>query len=375
MVEHASGSSRTPWVIAGVLGCLVLCMAFAVLAGGAYMYFNVKTPPTPFVLVIPTQVQLTLATTAPGNIPTLPPASPSPFFIPTQAITQPTVPSVPTSSAPRPTATSAPRPIAAPAGKIAFSRCEDICDLNEKKSIWLMNADGTNARKIVDIASDPALSPDGTRIAYYHLTDGIFVANIDGSNARKFVGDTKARGPAWSHDGKWIAFAGLDAVPSSVPANETPQRRPLVLGGGSMPTWSPDDSQLVLQACRDQCGLFKAGFSGDPVPSPMIIIGDDGSVPSFSPDGKRILYQKEADGERQLFIINVDGTGKKQLTVGPTMHVSANWSLDGNFIFYRSPEGGTWAIWRMNADGTNRVKVLDSVPPVDWAFERLSVSK
>jgi hypothetical protein len=375
MTSQVSGPSRTPWVIAGVLGCLFLCVALVLIGGGAFYYFSLQAVPTPFVLIIPTQVPSVLGPTAPAPAPTLSTSPFTPFFIPTLSTTQPTLPAVPPLSTSRPAVTPSPRPAAAPTGKIAFSKCEDICDLNEKKSIWLMNADGSNAHKIIDIASDPAISPDGTLIAYYHLTDGIFVANIDGSNSRKFVGDTKARGPAWSRDGKWIAFAGIDAVPANVIVGETPQRRPLVLGGGSTPTWSPDNTQIVLQACRDQCGLFKAGFSGDPVPSPMLIIGDDGSVPSFSPDGKRLVYQKEIDGERQLFTINVDGTGKKQLTLGPGMHVSPNWSLDGNFIFYRSPEGGTWAIWRMNADGTNRVKLLDNMPPVDWAFERIAVSK
>jgi TolB protein len=98
-------------------------------------------------------------------------------------------------------------------------------------------------------------------------------------------------------------------------------------------------------------------------------------LPVWSPDGKTILYQKEVGGEHQLFVINPDGTNKKPLTSGPGMHVAANWSRDGNFIFYRSTEGGAWAIWRMNADGSNRTKLLDGVPPVDWAFEKLAVSR
>jgi hypothetical protein len=96
---------------------------------------------------------------------------------------------------------------------------------------------------------------------------------------------------------------------------------------------------------------------------------------SWSPNGRQIVYQKDVNGQKQLFLVNADGTGGKQLTSGANLHVDATWSLDGNFIFYRSPEGGAWAIWRMNADGSNRVKLIDGVPPVDWAFEKLAVSR
>jgi TolB protein len=267
----------------------------------------------------------------------------------------------------RATATSTPP--RAPTGKIAFSKSEG--DRPEDKYLWIMNADGTGARMIFERASDPAFSADGTKIAYYHWTDGMWLANVDGSNARKWVGDSKARSPAWSHDGRWLAFTTIDVVPSSVLPNETPVRRGVVVG--AMPEWSPDDTQIVFQTCRENtCGIYKANAQTG---ATMLVVGDDGALPVWSPDGRTILYQKEVDGKYQLFVINPDGTGKKQLTTGPAPHVAANWSRDGNFIFYRSPDGGAWAIWRMNVDGSNRVKLIDGMPPVDWAFEKLGVSR
>ena len=365
--EPTPGPNRVPMLIAGVVGCLVMCICVAVLGAGAYFFFGVATTPTPFAFVAPT---LPVPPTLPPVVaPTLPALPPTPAQSPTFIGAVPTSPSAPTIPAVRVTATpTLPR---APTGKIAFSKCEDICDINEKKNIWMMNADGSGARMILDRASDPAISPDGTKIAFYHYADGMFLANVDGSNAHKYIGDTKARSPVWSHDGRWIAFAGVDVVPSTVLASETPERRRVAVG--AMPDWSPDDTQIVFQTCRENtCGIYKANAQTG---ATVLVIGDDGALPVWSPDGKTILYQKEDGGERQLFIINSDGTGKKQLTVGPAPHVDANWARDGNFIFYRSPDGGAWAIWRMNVDGSNRVKLIDGVPPVDWAFEKLGVSR
>ncbi len=80
---------------------------------------------------------------------------------------------------------SHPSPTSAPTvgrwmGKVAFSVCADTCDLDEKKSIWVMNADGTGLRKLVDRASEPSFSPDGKQVAYYHYSDGVYVLNTDG---------------------------------------------------------------------------------------------------------------------------------------------------------------------------------------------------
>jgi len=356
---------RAPWIIAGVLGCLVMCGCVVVLGGSVYWIFGASAMPTPFARVIPPQP--VVPTVPPIVVPTLPPLPPTSAPSPTTIGIQPTLPPAPTLPTLR--VTPSPSPVRAPTGKIAFSKAEG--DRPEDKYLWLMNADGSGARMIFERASDPAFSPDGTKIAFYHWTDGLYLANVDGSSARKYIGDTKARSPAWSHDGRWIAFTPGDVVPSNVLAGETPVRRGVVVG--ATPDWSPDDTQIAFQTCRENiCGIYKANaITGDT----MRVIGDDGSLPVWSPDGKTILYQKEVGGEHQLFVINPDGTNKKPLTSGPGMHVAANWSRDGNFIFYRSTEGGAWAIWRMNADGSNRTKLLDGVPPVDWAFEKLAVSR
>lgn len=360
--SSAPAPNRLPWIIAGMAGCLLLCMLIVIVGAGAYFVFSASPTPTRLALPMPTLPP------APTLIPTRAPlASPTRAPSPTPLDPSPTASPSPTLPTLRATVTTAPPRV--PIGKIAFSKAEG--DRPEDKYLWVMNADGSGARMIFARASDPSFSPDGTRIVFYHWTDGMYIANADGSGARKYIGDTKARSPAWSRDGRWIAFTSLDVVPANVLAGETPVRRFVVRGG--MPDWSPDDTQIAFQTCREnRCGIYRANAQTG---ATTLVVDDDGSLPAWSPDGKRILYQKEVDGQRQLFVIAPDGTGKKQLTFGPAMHVAANWSLDGNFIFYRSPEGGAWAIWRMNADGSNRVKLIDNMPPVDWAFEKLAVSR
>ncbi len=367
--------NRTPWIIAGVLGCLVVCLLVAVVGGGAYFVLGQPKPTTPIVqLVTPTPLAVA-PTVAPVSAPTQPPIVAQPTQAPAVGQAQSTATAQPTlpPAAPTQAATSAPPKPAAPTGRLAFTIRKG--DRPEDNFIWIMNADGSGAKQILERASEPAFSPDGTKIAYYHWTDGLFVANVDGTNPKKILGESNAGYLSWSHDGRWIAFSvrpgSSGNIATDAIAPDGTARRPVVIGWS--PSWSPDDTQLVFQTCRgSQCGIYKApSAGGDAVP----VVTDDGGLPSWSPDGKRIVYQKDVDGQKQLFLINPDGSGKKQLTSGAVLHVDANWSPDGNFIFYRSPEGGQWGIWRMNADGSNPVKIANDMPPGDWPYDRIAVIK
>lgn len=393
----AKKSNRTLWIIAGVLGLLVVCLLAAVVtATGYYMLGWGGTPVAKSVATqSPTRVPFGVSSTnTVVPFPTQTPVSATQVAVLPTLVATPTAAATvaPTTSATtvRPPATKAPVPPSSqgtrsgtgPTGKIVFSRCEDICDLDDKKTVWVMNADGSGAKKILTRASEPSLSPDGKQVAYYHWSDGIFVANIDGTDPKKVVGDTNVGFIDWSHDGRWIAFSAqpggkgnivIDAVPPDGSAlKDASARRNLTVG--ESPSWSPDDTQLAFHTCRgSMCGIFKS--ASQPGSEAIPVIGDDGGLPSWSPDGKRLVYQKEVDGYKQLFVINADGSGKRQLTSGAAMRVSAVWSADGSFIFYRSTEGGPWGIWRMNADGTNPIKIMDNVPPVSWAYERLGFGK
>lgn len=271
------------------------------------------------------------------------------------------------------------QPVIASGGKMRIAFSVDRGTNEAGKSVWLANGDGSEPKQLLTQASSPAFSPDGSLIAYYHWNDGIYIANADGTNPRKILGESNAKYLAWSHDGKWIAFSSQPSQQDNAPVNidaikpDGSGRRTIVIGG-RQPAWSPDDSQIAFTSCRgSDCGIFKASSAGGD--SGKLVIGELASNPAWSPSGDKILYQADADNVKQLFVVNADGTGKKQLTSGLVPHVGAQWSPDGTAIFYRSPEGGTWGIWKMNADGSNPVKLANDVQPVDWAYERLALGK
>lgn len=329
----AQSNKQLPLVLAGV-GCLVLMLCL-VLAGGAGWFFTMGPG----------------ANTANSVMPA--PNQPSSSAAPANANTGKTN------------------------YKIAYS--VQIGDSPEGKSVWIINSDGSGAKQLLTQASSPTFSPDGKLIAYYHWTDGIYLANADGTNPRKIVGETNAKFLAWSPDGKWIAFSSNPSGKENVNWNidavqiDGSQRRTIIIGG-STPSWSNDASRIAFGSCRGaDCGLLVANSLGGD--AGKLIAGEFGAAPAWSPDGTKIVYQAETDQVKHLFIINPDGTGKKQLTSGTAHQVGAQWSPDGTTIFYRSSEGGNWGIWKMNANGTNPIKLVGDATPPDWAFERVAVGR
>jgi len=75
--------------------------------------------------------------------------------------------------------------------------------------------------------------------------------------------------------------------------------------------------------------------------------------PSFSPDGKRMVYLVVVAGKEQLFTANVDGSDPVQVTHDAIDHEDPAWSLDGRRIAYVALSGDSSRIWAMDVDGTH----------------------
>ncbi|WP_408898507.1 putative Ig domain-containing protein [Nocardioides sp. R1-1] len=91
--------------------------------------------------------------------------------------------------------------------------------------------------------------------------------------------------------------------------------------------------------------------------------------PTWSPDGTRIAFASERDGDSEIYVMNADGTGQTRLTDTPSVDYYPSWSPDGTKIAFASGRD-FWAsndIYVMNADGTGQTRLttnssLDDMP-------------
>ncbi len=90
------------------------------------------------------------------------------------------------------------------------------------------------------------------------------------------------------------------------------------------------------------------------------------AAPSWSPDGRRIVFQSDRDGDVEIYVMNADGTGAKKLTDNSARDAAPSWSPDGRRIVFQSDRDGGWEIYVMNADGTGAKKLTDNSAE-DWS--------
>jgi len=82
-----------------------------------------------------------------------------------------------------------------------------------------------------------------------------------------------------------------------------------------------------------------------------------------SPDGTKVLYSvsyysiPENKGNSEIFVMNADGTDKKQITRTATREAAAKWMKDGVHIAFLSSESGSMQLWIMKSDGTDRKQI------------------
>lgn len=358
-------SARPAWlplaIGGGALIALLVCLALAaIVLNQTNSVFAQRGTPTNSARA-PTQ-ELPAATLAPTDEP----VTPTPTFpAPTATAARTATPGA-SSSAALPPAPNAPR------GKIAYSVATG--EAAELHAIWVANADGSNPHKVIDLGLWPSISPDGKQIAYYRMKDeGIYIANIDGGNPHRVVpGETCC--VQWARDGKRLVyFAGKLKFGGALFVVNVDGTNNTKLVDGFNPAWSPDGAKLVYAGCEtnsNTCGLYIFDFAAK---TATMLTRDAGGNPQWSPQGNKIVYQ--AGNPPNIFVVNSDGSGVKQLTASAGNEGQPTWSSDGNSIFWRSDQNGKgWAIFAMRADGSDKKLLIDNVPPDGdrWGRESLS---
>ena len=81
--------------------------------------------------------------------------------------------------------------------------------------------------------------------------------------------------------------------------------------------------------------------------------------PAWSPDGGRVAFQSNRDGNFEIYVISADGTGENRLTFNPTRDSYPSWTADGRILF-ESDRDGNSEIYVMNADGTGQQNLTEN---------------
>ncbi len=274
---------------------------------------------------------------------------------------------------------------------------------------------GTPRQLLTGIEGAVSFSPDEERIAFVRGETKLVIANIDGSNELVIHDGNAATewissdGPGWSPDGRVIVFGkgssvgGISMQLMEINADGgTP--RPITDGNWKgeifRSVWLKDGSALIVTASE----TFSSGSHVWLVPYPngpvrkitndlngygtfsLAVTGDGGTIvtvqeerrqqiwtaapgdddsrakqitndrfdgdPAWLPDG-RIVFVRNMSGQLDLWIINADGSGQRQITKDAAFDYEPTVTPNGKYIVWTSDRSGLPHIWRMNIDGSD----------------------
>ena len=231
----------------------------------------------------------------------------------------------------------------------------------------------------------PSFASDGTLLATSKNVDSSVVTmNADGTDRKTVFQAVQgaAFAPSWSPDGQRIAFGyggflqgrktnGAKIMVVNRDGSGLAELTPDVPNAG-FPSWSADGKEIVYRSfAMNARGLNILNLETHVTRS--LTDGVD-NLPYWSPDGKRILFTRSEGGNFDIYTVKPDGTDVRRLTDFPANDAHAVWTQDGKHILWNSGEYGFkdeaalydnsfqpyGAIWIMNEDGTGKHQLTDS---------------
>lgn len=128
--------------------------------------------------------------------------------------------------------------------------------------------------------------------------------------------------------------------------------------GDAEPFWSPDGKQIAFvsgDARRNYQYRIDAIASSGSGRRTLVQEGSYNGAPSYSPDGSKLLFHSNRDGNFEVYVANSDGSAQTNLSNHPANDAPAVWFPGGNRILFASDRGdGNFRLYVMEADGSGQ---------------------
>jgi len=216
----------------------------------------------------------------------------------------------------------------------------------------------------------PALSPDGTRIAYVAAQNRDMYVNLHILDLRSrerrqmtfFTGDVS--NPAWSPDGNMLLF-DLDSGDDSglfVIDAEGGEARRLTRGSHRDPAWSPDGRRIIYVHQEEGINLWIMNADGGGAQPLLQWDGFRYFSPAWSPDGDKVaLVSNRESADLELYLVDLETRQLTRLTYGAYMDFNPVWTPDGSGIMFESWRDGGPGLYLMNLESWDIFRIR---PPI-----------
>lgn len=246
-------------------------------------------------------------------------------------------------------------------------------------NVWAMGLESLSAVQLTGRPGErcnemPRWSPDGYHVAFTSSREPIersweaYVVDADGGDPRNVsddagLGDGGADWPhTWLPDGRLIFHHQKTGPPQTFVVNADGTGRAAFLEGqaGYAPFFSPDGSMVAFMSeWEGNPEIYVMNADGTGIRNLTNDPGEDtfwhGSranlfVDPWSPDGTLLAFTSDRSGNREIYVIQVEGSGLHNMTNDPAEDRFSGWSPNGEWIAFESDRDGPWHIFAVNLE-------------------------
>lgn len=216
----------------------------------------------------------------------------------------------------------------------------------------------------------PSYCPATNRLAFTYQTPNgtgwsttdLYMLNLNNTNALIPITQTSninEYSPSFSEDGSIVVYQARSGSDGEIWVKNLKTNESILIGKGMQPKLSPDGNKIVFARYKttgynSPSGIWTMNIDGTDVAQLTNNPDERAFSPSWSPDGKKIIFQSTVNGKKKdsdLYIINTNGTELMQITTNDSYEGGAVWSSDG-YIYFISDRGnkpGNYQVWRFVA--------------------------